>query len=131
LSERWLRDRTFELVVAPAIADWQFDEGATGLRRARNSAAVIAAFAWGLYEDAISDPGGLGTFALLAAIPACYYTMLVAVCAPIAGRADSLPLSSSGVRIAVGLTLFALSLGPVLACYWPDRPARRVPTDTP
>ena len=131
LSERWLRERTFELVVAPAIADLQFDERATGLRRVRNSAAVLSAVAWGIYEDATSDPGGLLTFALLALIPACYYTMVVAICAPLPGRAISLPLTGTGVRVAVGLTLFALSLGPVLVCYWPDRPTRRVDTETP
>ena len=130
LSERWLRDRTFELVVAPAIADLQFDEHATGVRRTRNAAAVIAAFAWGLYEDVTSDPGGFGTFALLALIPTCYYTMLVAVCAPIRGNPFSFPVSKGGALIAIGLAAFVLSLGPVIACYWPERPPRRLPTDT-
>jgi hypothetical protein len=130
LSERWLRDRTFELVVAPAIADLQFDEQATGLRRARNTAAVAMAFVWGLYEDVTSDPGSFGTFALLAAIPACYYTMLVAICAPIRGNPFQFPVSRWGALAAIGLAAFVLSLGPVIACYWPERRPRRMPTDT-
>ncbi len=72
LSERWLRERTFELIVAPAIADVQFDEGASSFQRARNDATIVAAFVWGLYEDVTSDPGGIVTFATLALIPAVY-----------------------------------------------------------
>jgi hypothetical protein len=121
LSDRWLSERTFDLVVAPAIADLQFDDDASGVRRARNAAAVVAAFAWGVYEELASDPGGLVTFALIALLPACYYTMLVAVCAPIRGSARAYPLSSEGVLLAIGLTIFALSLAPALVCYWPPR----------
>jgi hypothetical protein len=129
LSERWLRERTFELIVAPAIADLQFDEGTSRLDRARNSAAVVAAFAWGFYEDVTSDPGGIVTFTLLALIPAVYYTMFVAICAPVPGRPMTYPLSESGVRLAIGLAIFALSLGPVLVCYWPERMPRGLPAD--
>src|SRR5688572_7749735 len=125
LSERWLSDRTFELVVAPAIADMQYDDEATGLCRARNGAAVITAFLWGLYEEVASDPGGVVTFALIALIPGSYYTMLVAVCAPVRGSSFQSPLTGTGVWLAIGLAVFALSLGPALACCWPARPPRR------
>lgn len=124
LSDRWLTERTFELVVAPAIADMQYDEQATGLRRARNGAAVVTAFLWGLYEEVASDPGGLVTFFVIALIPACYYAMLVAVCAPVRGSAKSYPLNETGVLVAIGLALFALSLAPALVCCWPSRPPR-------
>jgi hypothetical protein len=129
LSERWLRERTFELIVAPAIADLQYDDGGSRLERARNNAAVVSAFAWGLYEDITSDPGGILTFGLLALIPAVYYTMFVAICAPVPGRPMTYPLSESGVRLAIGLAVFALSLGPVLVCYWPERTPRRIHPD--
>ena len=124
LSERWLSDRTFELVVAPAIADMQFDQEATGLRRVRSGAAVASAFLWGLYDEVVSDPGGLLTFALIALIPACYYTMLVIVCAPVRGYPLAYPLSQAEVKIAIGLAVFALSLAPALVCVWPSRPPR-------
>jgi hypothetical protein len=127
LSERWLRERTFELVVAPAIADLQFDEAAAGVERARNAAAVISAFVWGVYEDLTSDPGSLVTFAGLTFIPAAYYTLLIVICAPL----GEYPFSTSAGRLGVGAIIVALSLGPVVACYWPDRPQRRIPTDTP
>jgi hypothetical protein len=124
LSERWLRERTFELVVAPAIADLQFDEAAAGLGRARNAGAVISAFAWGVYEDLTSDPGSFVTFVALTCIPAAYYTLLILVCAP-------LPFSTNASRLGVGAIIVIMSLGPVVACYWPERPQRRIPTDTP
>jgi hypothetical protein len=127
LSERWLRDRTFELIVAPAIADLQFDETAAGARRARNRAAVLSAFVWGVYEDLTSDPGSLVTFGALTLIPACYYTALIAICAPL----GDYPFSTPAGRVAVAAVVLALSLGPAVACYWPERPPRRLPNDTP
>ena len=127
LSERWLRERTFELVVAPAIADLQFDEGATGMRRSRNAAAVVSAFAWGLYEDVTSDVGSLVTFLGLTLIPACYYTLLLMVCAPL----GDLPFGTLNGRVVVCLAILVLSLGPAIACYWPERPAPRLPVDVP
>jgi hypothetical protein len=129
LSERWLTERTFELIVAPAIADMQFDEAATGLRRMRNGAAVISAFLWGLYEEVASDPGGLLTFLVIALIPTCYYTMLIAVCAPVRGRPMSYPVTETGFLIAIGLAVFALSLAPALVCCWPSRPERTTTTE--
>jgi hypothetical protein len=125
LSERWLRERTFELVVAPAIADLQFDEAAAGVRRTRNAAAVISAFAWGMYEDVTSDLGSLVTFGALTLIPACYYTLLIMVCAPL----GEYPFSTPRGLAVVGAVILALSLGPVIACYWPERPPRRLPMD--
>lgn len=125
LSERWLSERTFELIVAPAIADWQFDEAAAGLRRARNGAAVVSAFLWGLYEEVAGDPGGLLTFAIIALIPACYYTMLVIVCAPVRGHPLSYPLSKTELQVAIALAVFVLSLAPALVCCWPSRAPRR------
>jgi hypothetical protein len=125
LSERWLRDRTFELVVAPAIADLQFDDAATGLRRTRNLAAVLSAFVWGMYEDLTSDVGSLVTFVGLTLIPACYYTLLLMICAPL----GELPVGALNSRLVVGLAILVLSLGPAIACYWPERPAPRMRAD--
>ena len=127
ISDRWLRERTFELVVAPAIADLQFDEGAQGMRRARNVAAVVSAFAWGLFEDLTSDPGSLLTFVALTLIPAGYYTLMVMVCAPL----GMIEFSGKSGHAVVGMAILALSLGPVIACYWPERPQRESSVDVP
>jgi hypothetical protein len=121
LGERFLRERTFELIVAPAIADLQHDGGPGQPTRLGGLSILAAALAWGLYEDLLSDPGELLTFAGLVLIPAGYYALLVMICAPVAGLTISMP----GGRATVALAVLALSLGPALACYWPERPARR------
>ena len=122
VAARTLRERTFELVVAPAIADLQYDLPSCGpLRRARHRVALLSTFLWGVWEDAFSDSSAL-TFLALTLIPACYYSLLVAICTP----GDSyLRATPEGRLLTVGVIL-ALSFGPVIACYWPERPARRV-----
>ena len=120
VSDRFLRDQTFELVVAPAIADRQYDEpAANGLRHARNCAAVLTALAWALYEEITTD-SSICTFALLVLIPACYYTGLVLVSAPDGARL----FSTTEQRLAIGGLIAVLSFGPAIVCYWPE-PRRR------
>ena len=122
LSDRCLRTRTFELVVAPAIADLQHDETTAGRGRSvRNRAAVAWGFAWGLYEDAVTASGIL-TFAALALRPAGYYTMLLLTVAPDIGASS---------RLTLAAIIGAASLGPAIACYWPERPTPPLPTDNP
>jgi hypothetical protein len=124
LSERFLRERTFDLVVAPAIADLQHDSQAGGfLRRSHDVLAVVSAFAWGVYEDATRDASAL-TFAALALIPACYYSLLVTICLP-----STLFATASG-RLTIAAAILVLSFGPVVACYWPERHVRRIPGET-
>jgi hypothetical protein len=120
LSDRFLCTRTFDLIVAPAIADFQYDEATAGRARSlRNRAAVAWAFASGLYEDAITADGLL-MFAALALLPACYYALLILTVAPAIGTSS---------RLTLALIIGAASLGPVIACYWPERPARHLPTE--
>lgn len=122
VSERCLRERTFELVVAPAIADLQYDMPASGpLRRARHRVALLATFLCGAWEDATSDSGAL-TFLALTLIPACYYSLLVAICTP---SNSYLRTTHEGRLLTVGVIL-VLSLGPVIACHWPERRTRSV-----
>ena len=125
LSDRLLRERTFDLVVAPAIADLQHDERATGWQRLRNRGAVLSAFIWGVYED-ITSTSAASTFAALALIPMCYYSLLVTVCLP-----RSKTFDTPNGRLMVAGIILILSLGPVIACYWPERRQRRLPTETP
>ena len=125
LSERFLRERTFDLVVAPAIADFQFDSHAGGsARRARNALAVVSAFAWGMYEDVTRDSSAL-TFAALALIPGCYYSLLVTLLLPTA------IFDTASGRVTIAAAIFVLSFGPVVACYWPERHVRQMPNETP
>ena len=134
LSDRFLRERTFDLIVAPAIADMQFDEAAGDrLRHARGRLAVLAAFAWGLYEDLTNDSGAL-TFAALTLVPAAYYSALAVFVLRLGpAHPTDLPfLTSRASEVLVIVSVIAvLSLGPVTACYWPERRPRRRPTETP
>ncbi len=128
VSDRFLREQTFELIVAPAIADLQYDAAtADGVRNARNCAAVLTALAWGLYEEITSDAGSALMFVLLVAIPACYYTALVIACTP----GDPQFLATTDERLAIGGLIAALSLGPAIVCYWPERRRRRESVEHP
>ena len=50
-SERFLSEHTFQLVVAPALADLEFDPGRTPSTRLANHLAVIKAVAGGLTPE--------------------------------------------------------------------------------
>jgi hypothetical protein len=80
------------------------------MRRAANRLAVIRAIAGGLRVEAAH---GSGFFLMLVLITACYNIVLLTL------FADFISLSSNLVGVAIGL-LF-LSLGPVVACFWPER----------
>lgn len=109
-SDRFLRERTFELIVAPALADFQFDVERTPGARTAHYVAVLRAVAGAVYQDLTSDSW---TFAGLALLPACYYTFLLIVFSDF--------FSAPSGFVIVGTLILLLSLGPVLACYWPER----------
>ena len=116
-SERFLTARTFELIVEPALADLEFEAGASRLARAANYLAVLRAVAGGLLDELRRDSA---TFFALALLPACYYAFLIIVFADFA--------ESTGGFTRVAALIVVLSLTPVLACFWPERRAPR-PTD--
>jgi hypothetical protein len=124
IGRRFLTDRSFTLIVAPAIADFQFD-GSSGTR-ASAYLAVLRAVVGAACEDVTRDIGGALTFVALALIPACYYTFLVLLCLP--------PLPGVAVGPAVlgfaALSLF-LSLATAAICYWPEPLPVPTPTETP
>jgi hypothetical protein len=122
LSDRFLRERTFELIVAPAIADLQYNGDEAATHRLGNRLLVAYAFACAVYEEATSD-SSLLTFAALVIIPACYYTFLVMACAPPGAEW----FDTSRGRVTVGIIISVLSLGPAIACYWPERQPPRAP----
>ena len=109
-ADRFLSDRTFELVVAPALADLQFDEEAGGRYRFASRLAVIKAMAGGLRLEVWRDSGTLFKVALLSA---CYYTFPLAV---------GIRMFKTWSEFFVAITFVtALSLVPVLVCFWPER----------
>ena len=114
-AERFLSDRTFELIVAPALADLQFDGGTTPLSLAANRLAVLKAVAGALRDEVTRGSAG---FIALALMPTCYYLFLMLICF------DFRP-SSTGLFLGVAMMILVLSLGPVMVCFWPARHTAR------
>jgi hypothetical protein len=120
--ERWivlccdwlLSQRSFELIVAPALADFEFEVD-TGRRITLSSrAAVIRALAGGVVHEMQQ---GSGSFLKLTLLSACYYLFPVAV---------SIRLFETwSAFFQVVLLVFAMSLTPVVVCFWPARRVRQ------
>lgn len=109
-SERFLSDRTFQLVVAPALADLEFEPGEEALVRAANRFAVIRAVAGALAGEVRRE---CASFLALTLLPACYYVALLAVC-------FGAFTTWSGFFALVAL-IVAMSAAPVMVCFWPSR----------
>ena len=121
-AERFLSERSFDLIVAPAVADVQF-ERASGCRRG-GALSVVRAIAGAMFEDITADVRNTLTFLMLAFIPALYYAFLFMLCAP-AGL-STISFDSSVLAFLVGVLL--LSTSSAVICYWPER---RTSTKTP
>lgn len=113
-ADRFLSDRSFELIVAPALADLHYDGGAGPVRQTLNHLAVIRAVTGGLFTDLGRE---LGSFCQLALLPTSYYLAILFLCA------DVFPTTSSFLK-AVSLAV-VLSLALVGVCFWPARRAAR------
>jgi len=119
LGARFLSDRSFTLIVAPAIADFEFDR-AEG-RRAPSHLSVLRAMAGAAYEDVTQDASGTLTFLAVALLPACYYTFLFILCLP--------PLQGvavTRVALVLGALILTLSTVPAIICYWPEPLSRPI-----
>jgi hypothetical protein len=116
-ADRFLTERTFELIVAPALADLQFDATTSPLGRARNYLAVVRAVAGGLHDELSRDSA---SFLVLALLPASYYIALLTVFWDFFMKNGARGVSLAVVLIAV------LSFAPVMACFWPERRTRPV-----
>jgi hypothetical protein len=114
-SERFLSDRTFELVVAPALADLEFDPGRNPVSRMVNRVAVVRAVLGGLAHELKRDTG---TFVMLTLMPTAYYLCLLTLCF------DAVKTWSGFFSLAA--MVVAMSCVPVLVCFWPSRHRVRV-----
>ena len=111
--DRFLADRTFELIVEPALADLEFEEAAGRGSRIAMRAAVLRAMLGGWRRDLVR---GSDSFLQLTLLSACYYVFPVAV---------SVRMFNTWTEFFVALAIvFALSLTPVLVCFWPARRIR-------
>jgi hypothetical protein len=111
--DRFLAQRTFDLIVAPALADLEFEEAGGRRSRIAIRAAVLRAMIGGWRHDLVR---GSDTFLQLALLSACYYVFPVAV---------SVRMFKTWSEFFVALAIvFAMSLTPVLVCFWPARRVR-------
>ena len=124
-ARRILHEDTFDLLVAPALADLQADHcaGAYG--------AVLFSFAYACCVDTQRDVRTLrdeaGTLAALFAIQASYYAgMLMLLAAGMRARdAVAILLAGGSPQFFAAVTVvILLSIVPTLLCFWPPRRAR-------
>jgi hypothetical protein len=123
LSTRFLTERSFELIVAPALADFELDIAAGSRSATAARASVLTALVGAAWEDAVRG-GDLALFVGLVLIPVCYYTFFFLLGLP--AGADRL---SSTVVALLGVAVVTLSLAPALVCFWPDRQPRNTSTE--
>jgi len=115
LSTRFLTERSFELIVAPALADFELDPAGGTRREATARAAVLSAFLGAVWEDAVRG-GDLARFAGLVLIPVCYYTFFFLL-----GLPRGLDGLSVSMVVALASAVVTLSLAPAIVCFWPER----------
>ena len=111
--DRFLAQRTFDLIVAPALADLEFEEAAGRRSRIAMRAAVVRAIIGGWREDLVR---GSDAFLRLTLLSVSYYMFPVAVSAGIFKTWSSFFIAATIV--------LALSLIPVMVCFWPARRVR-------
>jgi len=78
ICDRFVSQRTFDLVVAPALADLEFEEAAGRRSRIGCRAAVLRAIAGGIGQDLRRGSGG---FLKLTLLSASYYLLPIMVLA--------------------------------------------------
>ncbi len=115
-AERFLSDRTAQLIVAPALADLQFAGRTSRSRQVSDRAAVLRAVAGGLCDELA---GASGHFVLLTLVPATYFVTMLVMFVDFFTTLTGAAMGASLVVIAL------LSLAPAMICCWPER--RRVP----
>jgi hypothetical protein len=118
ISQRFLTEHSYELIVEPALADLEYDTGSEPGRRLASQLSVVIALIGACWDDAIRG-GHLTTFAGLSLIPLCYYSFWFLVWVP-QGVRDL----GAAFMTAITILVIALSLGPVIVCYWPERSSR-------
>ena len=110
ICDRFVSQRAFDLIVTPALADFEFEEAAGRSSRIASRAAVLRAIAGGVGHDVRRGSGGFFKLALLSA---CYYMFPVAVSVGIFKTWSDFFFAAS--------VMLLLSMMPVVVCFWPVR----------
>jgi hypothetical protein len=115
-GDRFLTERTFELIVVPALADLQFEDAEGSLARSARRLGVLRAVSGALRDDLARDSHTLVT---LMFVPACYYVFALILCF------DVLKISLSTGFFVTAAVILILSVGQALVCFWPARQTAR------
>lgn len=125
IARQLLHEDTFELLVAPALADLQVDDCAGAY------AAVLVSLAYACSVDTRHDVRGLaddaGTLVAIFTIQAAYYAgMLTLLAAGVRARDAITILLDGGTPqfFAALMVVVLLSVVPTLLCFWPPRRVR-------
>jgi hypothetical protein len=113
-ADRFLSTRAFELIVTPALADLEFENELGRRGRFAGRCAVLRAVAGALRIEITRDSFSLIKLTLL---PACYYMVPLVM-----GFEYFKTWSEFFGALAI---VAALSLVPVLVCFWPARHTAR------
>ncbi len=109
VGARLLSERTFDLVLAPALADYQVERRDRARHGSLNRLAVLRALSGALRIEAATHAA---SFLTLAVLPFAYDVMLLML------FSDFFDMSSGGLRFVAAMIL-ALSMVPVVVCFWP------------
>ena len=110
ICDRFVSQRTFDLVVVPALADLEYEQTAGRRTRLASRAAVLRAIAGAAGDDLRRDSGG---FLVLTLLSACYYLLPIMVLAS--------TFRTWYEFLIAFVVMLLLSLTPVMACFWPER----------
>jgi hypothetical protein len=128
LGKRLLHRETFALMLAPAVADLQFEAPTAGVVRPRHYFGVLKAFAGALCFDLARDVMALGhdldMIALLTLLQTLYYGfMLVLLSGLGTGKVAALDLHRAEVTHAVYyiVVICVACVVTTSACFWPSR----------
>jgi len=120
-----LHEDTFELMVAPAIADLQIDATPAAYAAAWSSLAGACAEDFWLDVRAVAEDAAM--LGVLMGIQASYYACMLMLLAAHISVTDAVGMLLSGpgqpFLLAVSL-LVTVSAVPTLVCFWPPRRVR-------
>lgn len=108
LGVRLLSERTFDLVLAPALADYQIEARDRRRRAWSGRFAVLLALSGAVRMEASTHAA---TFVALALLPFCYDLVLLMMFSDFFDMTGGLQF--------IGVLIFVLSMVPVIVCFWP------------
>jgi len=110
LARRYLSRRSFELIVAPALADLEYEDAAGAGRRTVRQLAVARAFAGAVGDELARESG---TFLVLTLVPTAYFAGLMAIFSGLSTVTAGMVTTTAAVAV--------LSLGFTIICFRPER----------